>query len=251
MKFSEIFKENSMNYEMVIKERFQNLIDTYIAYVLGNREGEIIHDFRVCIRRNHVVFYALEDKKTAKRLKKYLGILGEIRDLEVQDVIFRDEFPEERDIRNIISFEKQRKSKKLEKKIWNWKIDKIEYKYDENLFKKNLEENINKYKKDLKKALYKYQRDNSLFHKARIKLKKYRYTIEIAAIENPEYLSELEELKAMQELMGDLQDYSITRKLLRKFEVYHYETQMIEKRKKINIKLMEKVTIFLQNYAEN
>lgn len=240
-----------MNYEIVVKDRFQNLIDTYIAYVLGNRDGDIIHDFRVCIRRNYVVFYALEDKKTAKRLKKYLGILGEIRDLEVQDMIFRDEFSEERDIRNIIAFERERKSKKLEKEIWNWKIDKIEYKYDEDLFRKNLGKSILKYKMELEKALYKYQSDNSLFHKARIKLKKYRYTLEIAAIENPNYLDEIEELKAMQNLMGDLQDYSMTRKLLKKFEVYHYENEMKANKNEINRELMSKVTIFLQNAEVN
>lgn len=240
-----------MDYEIVVKERFQNLIDTYIAYVLGNREVDIIHDFRVCIRRNYVVFYALDDKKTAKKLKKYLRILGEIRDLEVQDIIFRDEFSEERDIRNIIAFERERKSKKLEKEIWNWKIDKIEYKYDEDLFRKNLEKNILKYKIDLEKALDMYLSDNDLFHKARIKLKKYRYTLEIAAIEDSNYLEEIEELKAMQKLMGDLQDYSITRKLLKKFEVYYYEDKMRANKNVINRELMSKVTIFLQNANVN
>lgn len=235
-----------MNYESIIRERVQHLIDTYISYVLGNREENIVHDFRVCLRRNGVIFKALGDKKTAKKLKEYMRILGEIRDLEVQDSIFQYEFTEERDIRHIIAFEKERKTRKLEKQIWKWKIDKIEYHYDEVSFEEKLNLDIEKYEHKMKEGLEIYLNQPDFVHKARIRLKKYRYALELKSMADSTYDSELSLIKSMQEIMGHLQDYNVTREILKKFDIFEYEEYMDEREGQLHTKLRGIVTIFLQ-----
>lgn len=208
-------------------------------------EEEPVHDFRVSIRRLNALLLLLEGladktapggkasrklKKWRKRFKRKLGVFGPLRDLQIFKLDLSRALPqaagllplyEHLVIREYLEMEKARsKSGKLDPKVFSEALDPI-MKELSDVFRDGfnpramdtlLDESFAALQETARALDLK---DVGSFHALRIKLKKFRYAMEIrsqATAKLPE--DSFKTLKSLQDLLGRIQDISVMTRIL-------------------------------------
>lgn len=234
-------------------------------------DEDAIHDLRVCCRRIiafHNFVSRLEpltiDAKLVAQLKYFLKSLNKIRDFQVQKYYLIENISKFPVLLDFLVFLKKKEEKQINKLRQNFKDNlyrdlfgliffyRLSIKNKLNPISLSLE-TINEVSKDILKQVLDERskiepKDYSTYHRTRIAIKKFRYTMEIV---RPIYGFQQEELKSLQKvqtILGNIQDYSVLLNLLTIFLKKSSGSVLVEKYDMFFDFVNEKLAQFEQDF---
>lgn len=218
------------------------------ANLTETSEDEALHDIRVAARRMNTWLKIIVEKKIItlpkleqNKLKHLIKTTNGVRDLEVRLAIFRKVVETDSGIRREPFLHEVKWEKKIEKgyvKILNelpghikvvdvlivkllGKLNKKEQKdVSEVEFGALMRPILQDYALELDESLKKIKsiKDEEKSHQARLSAKKLRYLLEPIAGELPDGISLLQEMRRIQDLLGDLRDAMMLSDRLKRIE---------------------------------
>ena len=177
-------------------------ITANLAGAIEGRDPEYLHQLRVGIRRLRTVLRIFEARRLDKRLRKLALPLGEARDWDVFVARFGQGEARRREART-------RCRRALEKLDF-----KVSLEVEDRPVKALAEKAIARFhRKALKRARNIDWRDEKRRHRARIAVRRLRYACEFFSACFPGRGRYLRKLEALQELLGELNDIAVARRL--------------------------------------
>lgn len=227
--FSDEYMSKCENFLKFLKAKNDAIFNLYLQVKKYQDADEWIHDLRVSMRRLKPAIDVLslkEDQRSKKEilnsiessLRQYFKQLSNIRDMQVHINFMKSLCFEETyqpfckkliDLQNLMILD-------LEKTMTNWDIEGLHDSLQNVIVEINIKEDYldtymnitqSKLQKKLEKAFDEFRRDKTKFHNLRIKIKKYRYFLEMKSeIEEIQLQGKIHLLKKYQDDLGEIQD---------------------------------------------
>jgi CHAD domain-containing protein len=203
-----------------IIKNYNLLVNKYQKIEVEITENEI-HDKRVILRRIFQILAAYKmNPSKVKNGEKAFKLFGKLRDIQVQKLKLESveqtpgitDYLESLNDKEVEIKEKVRKFCK--KKELEFPAIKKKYKLDKSKIYSKITKSLDKL---IERVQSKSIDDAEDIHKIRIAFKKFRYKVEVLSFIEPIEDSKLEMLKMFQDKLGDIQDYEVLIKGIKKY----------------------------------